>query len=81
MLYIRFTFFSDSSSNEPGWDITMVSSNYGAGNATVLPYGSPLYLDTSGSGDYDKVSTTGSNVIGYSASTDSSGDGVYCYIP
>ena len=78
--YIRFTFISDSSSNEPGWSIDLVSSNYGAGNAAALPFGTPLYLDT-GSGDYDKVSTVGSNIIGYSASADSSGDGIYCYIP
>jgi len=79
--YIRFTFFSDSSSNDPGWNITLVSSNYGAGNATVLPYGSPLYLDTSGSGDYTTVSTTGANIIAYSASADSSNDSIYSYIP
>jgi len=79
--YIRFTFYSDSSSTDPGWDISLVSSNYGAGNATVLPFGTPLYLDTSGAGDYDKVRTTGSNIIGYSASADSSGDSIYCFIP
>ena len=79
--YIRFTFYSDSSSTDPGWDITLVSSNHGAGNATVLPFGTPLYLDEPGGADYDKVSTTGSNIIGYAASADSSGDNIYCYIP
>ena len=76
--YIRFTFFSDGSSTEPGWNISLVSSNYGGGISTTVPYGSPLYLDTV---DYDKVSTSGTNVVGYSASADSSGDSIYCFIP
>lgn len=80
--YIRFTFYSDSSVTEPGWDITMVSSNYGTGVATLVPYGTPLYLDTSVPGDYDKVTTTtGSTLIGYSASSDSYDDLIHCFIP
>ena len=78
--YIKFTFISDTSTQKPGWDITLTSSNFSA-SATVLPYGTPLYLDTSGAGSYNLVSTTGTNIIGYSASSDSSGDSIYCYIP
>jgi hypothetical protein len=78
--YIRFTFISDSSSNDPGWNITLESSNYAGGDEAVVPYGTPLYVDTS---DYSKLTETpgGGAVVGYTVSADSANDVIYAYLP
>ena len=46
----------------------------------VVPYGTPLYVDT---GDYSELTETpgGGAVVGYTVSADSANDMTYAYLP
>ena len=77
--YLKFFFFSDSTSNDTGWNITLQPNTpYSVG---TLPFtvGSKLYIDNN---DYTKLSEddTSQRSIGVVAYSDSSNNSVFCNI-
>lgn len=64
--YIKFLFFSDGSSQQAGWDMTLQPNTPYATNAQTVTEGTTLYLD---SADFSKVTTdnTSQIVVGYAA--------------
>jgi hypothetical protein len=71
--YLRFWFFSDGSTNAPGWNIDLTSSSYVGGPLPVL-VDQPVYIDTA---DLNKVTlTSGGTLIGRTASADASSDSI-----
>lgn len=78
--YVKFTFRSDSSTHRDGWDISLASSTYVAGEPipTLLPssIGQKLYLDSS---TYDKVTETVGDgfSLGFIAGLDASNNSIY----
>lgn len=74
--YIRFYFFSDGSSTEPGWDMTLQPNTPYATNALTVAEGTTLYLD---SVDFSKVTTdnTSQIVVGYAAYDNAENDSIF----
>jgi hypothetical protein len=72
--FIRFTFFSDGSNQQPGWDITLLSNKYKA-------VGSPLYFDQNNPGFVTDNPTADTNqAFATIAATDDAGDTIYARV-
>jgi hypothetical protein len=74
--YVEFTFRSDFSINNIGWNIPVSSSGLPDGQPDPIALYKNLYLNDA---DYTKIGDTGSSTIlvGYTASPDASNDTVY----
>lgn len=75
--YIKFLFYSDSSSNELGWDMTLAPNTvYPSSTEATVSEGTTLYLDNS---DFTKITTddTSQIVVGYCAYDDASNNSIF----
>ena len=70
--YVKFTFYSDSSVTEPGWNIILKSSS----NSSNVSINTPLYLDNT---DKTKVTnnSTSNILVGYSMYTDANNNSIF----
>ena len=77
--FVRFVFYSDSSTTAAGWDISLQSSGYTGGAALPVQLGVPVYVNNT---DFSKVSTDNSSgsLIGHSSSTDASNNAIFVKI-
>lgn len=74
--YVKFLFYSDSSSTRAGWDMTLQPNTPYSTNAQTVTEGATLYLDNS---DFTKVSTdnTSQIVVGYAAYDNAENDSIF----
>jgi hypothetical protein len=76
--YVRMWFFSDGSTNPPGWNIELTSSSPpppNVGGPLPVLVDQPVYIDTA---DLNKVTlTSGGALIGRTAGADASSDSIF----
>lgn len=77
--YLKFFFFSDSTANDAGWNITLQPNTPYSVGALPFTVGTKLYIDNN---DYTKLSedNTSQRSIGVVAYSDSSNNSVFCNI-
>jgi hypothetical protein len=75
--YVKFRFFSDTSSNAAGWDIDIQRFPLDESGPLDGEVGQPLYLDTK---DYSKLADSGNVQVGVIANKIADQDSIYAYI-
>ena len=77
--YLRFFFFSDSSAQEPGWNITLSPDTPYPVGAVPVPVATTMYID---SNDLTRVTETNTSQlpIGFVAYNNADNDSIFCRI-
>ena len=77
--YLRFFFFSDSSAQEPGWNITLSPDTPYPVGAVPVPVATTMYID---SNDFTRVTETNTSQlpIGFVAYNNADNDSIFCRI-